>query len=920
MKRFIYLLVFIMAAVLVACRSEAERPAATIASATVRATATQPRATQVVPTGVAATLGAATATPERPHEWAFATHAGILSTAAVAEDTVYFGSLDYNVYALDVESGSLRWSFETGNQVGASPLVVHDTLCVGSYDGNLYALNAEDGSERWRSAVGLNFSSPTMAGDLIIVGTLTDGIVAVQAADGTTAWTVPTNGPGISSAYVADGTVYIGGGSELLALDATSGAEQWRFNTGGAVQSSPDVAGELVFIGSGDNNLYAIERENGTERWRFPTGGEVISSPCIWEDTLYVGSTDGSVYALDAERGYLRWQFETGQPIISSPAIADGTVYIGSSNGNLYALDATDGTEQWRYDAHEPIWSSPTIADGRIYVGGYGQTVFALHQERPQLAALPVATPLPPQPTPMPAPAEPLAAADGELPWWNDRIFYEVFVRSFNDSDGDGIGDLQGLIDKLDYLNDGDPATTDDLGITGIWLMPIAQSPTYHGYDVSDYKTIESDYGTNADFQRFLEAAHERGIAVIVDLVMNHTSTEHPWFQDSIHPGSPRESWYIWEEMPTFWTNPWGGLAWHQIGLRYFFGMFWEGMPDLNYENGEVTAAMYDVIRFWLEDMEVDGFRLDAVRHLIEDGDVQANTPATHAWLANFHRYVHNLNPNALTVGEVWDHTEAVVPYVGDELNIAFEFDLGSGIISSLLLKHNAPLTNAWKEVLAAYPEGQYAPFLTNHDQDRVLSRLRGDVEAAKVAASLYLTVPGVPFVYYGEEVGMLGAGAHENIRTPMQWDSSETAGFTSSTPWEPLSRNREDADVATQTADPTSLLNHYRVLIQLRNTYPALRTGTMTLVESSSPQVIAYLRQEGDEAVLVLVNLATEPVNDYVLSLGEGPLAAVTATTLLMGDGEAAVPEVDAEGGFAAYTPLPTLPPRSTTILQLLR
>ena len=204
-----------------------------------------------------------------------------------------------------------------------------------------------------------------------------------------------------------------------------------------------------------------------------------------------------------------------------------------------------------------------------------------------------------------------------------------MFVRSFADSDGDGIGDLRGLTDRLDYLNDGDPATTGDLGVTGIWLMPIAESPSYHGYDVVDYEQIEADYGTAEDFKALMAAAEERGIAVIVDLVLNHTSIDHPWFKDSRTPGSEHDEWYVWSDPAPAVAGPGGRPVWHQDGDRAYYGYFWEGMPDLNVANPAVTAALDEVARFWLEEMGVDGFRLDAARHLIEDGAQLDNTPAT---------------------------------------------------------------------------------------------------------------------------------------------------------------------------------------------------------------------------------------------------------------------------------------------------
>jgi len=242
--------------------------------------------------------------------------------------------------------------------------------------------------------------------------------------------------------------------------------------------------------------------------------------------------------------------------------------------------------------------------------------------------------------------------------WWNDSVFYEIFVHSFYDSDGDGIGDLNGLVEKLDYLNDGDPATTDDLGITGLWLMPIAQSPSYHGYDVADYCAVDDEYGTNEDFRRLVDEVHRRGIRVIIDLVLNHTSSKHPWFQSARDDvNSPYRDFYIWSEQDPGYKGPWGAQAWHRSATGYYYGVFWEGMPDLNYDNPAVTAEMEEVIRFWLEDMGADGFRLDAVKHLIEEDRSQENTPATHEWLRGFYVFYKETNPDAMTVGEVWSST-----------------------------------------------------------------------------------------------------------------------------------------------------------------------------------------------------------------------------------------------------------------------
>lgn len=534
------------------------------------------------------------------------------------------------------------------------------------------------------------------------------------------------------------------------------------------------------------------------------------------------------------------------------------------------------------------------------------------------LSEFPELTNLPPQPTPLPAVSQPVKRGSADLPWWNDHVFYEVFVRSFKDSDGDGIGDIPGLISMLDYLNDGDPTTTSDLGVTGIWLMPVAQSPSYHGYDVVDYKQIEADYGTNEDFKLLMEAAHQRGIVVIVDLVMNHTSNEHPWFVASSEPDSPYRTWYIWDDTPIPYASPWGSNVWHARNESYYYGLFWEGMPDLNYRNGDVTLAMRDIIKFWLEDMAVDGFRLDAVRHLIEVGGVQENTPETHAWLEDFYRYVHSVAPDALTVGEVWDESAEVVQYIGDEVDIAFEFDLAGAILDSVRSGENGRLSAVQSNLLEVYASGQYATFLTNHDQNRVINVLQKNLPGAKVAATLLLTSAGVPFIYYGEEIGMRGVKPDEDIRKPMQWESTAPGGgFTTGTPWRVLNNDLATVNVAAESSDPDSLLSHYRSLIHLRNAHPALRTGETLLVESSSAQVFAFVRVQGTEAVLVVVNLGETPVSDYALSLAAGGLSAVQPV-LLFGAGDLAAPQINASGGFDGYQPLPELPAYTSLVIQL--
>ncbi len=514
----------------------------------------------------------------------------------------------------------------------------------------------------------------------------------------------------------------------------------------------------------------------------------------------------------------------------------------------------------------------------------------------------------------------------GGIPWWNERVFYEVFVRSFADSDGDGIGDLRGLIDRLDHLNDGDPSTDADLGVTGLWLMPVTQSPSYHGYDATDYFTVEEDYGTNADFKALMEAAHARGINVIVDLMLNHTSRDHPWFTESASgPDSPKRDWYVWSDTDPVQTTEWGSPAWHRWGEEYYLGLFWSGMPDLNLRTPAVTEQLYDVARFWLGDLGADGLRLDAVRHLVEDGAVFEGTPETHAWLAAWDDHLDSVDPQALTVGEVWDETSEVVPYVADdEVDIAFEFTVAEGILSSVATATPRPFDEALTTALAAYPAGQFAPFLTNHDQNRVMSRLGDDLEGARLAATALLTLPGVPFVYYGEEIGMTGAKPDELIRTPMQWSSGAGAGFTTGTPWQAPNPDPGSVNVAAQTDDPASLLSHYRRLIRARADHPALRTGDLREVEVSCPDVYGYLRtQPGDQggpadSVLVLLNFATVAQRGCAVDLAASAVpAGVHAVTDLATDAEAA-PLTVADGSIAGYVPVDSLAPRQGLVLAV--
>ncbi|HEV7784828.1 MAG TPA: alpha-amylase family glycosyl hydrolase, partial [Thermoanaerobaculia bacterium] len=452
-------------------------------------------------------------------------------------------------------------------------------------------------------------------------------------------------------------------------------------------------------------------------------------------------------------------------------------------------------------------------------------------------------------------------------------VFYEIFVRSFADSDGDGIGDFKGLTGRLDSLK--------DLGVDALWLMPIFVSPSYHGYDTIDYEKIEPGYGTAEDFDRFLAAAHQRGIKVILDLVVNHSSNQHPWFIDSASsPRSAHRNWYVWRGDDPGWTQPWGsGPTWHRNDKdgQFFYGIFWAGMPDLNYSEPAVREEMKKIATHWLA-KGVDGFRLDATRHLFANGpgEQQNNQPETHAYLKELAAAVRKAKPQAVMVGENWVETEDLIaPYFGstaqvaggDELPMNFDFPLAKEIVGGVNAGEAAGIGARLEEVNETYPRGVIdTPFLTNHDQTRLATQLGNDPAKLRLAAAILLTLPGAPFLYYGEELGLQnGAGAADQFkRTPMPWDATPGAGFTTAAkPWFDLAPGWHTTNVASETGDPASLLSHYRRLIHLRHASPALMKGTLTVLSptKSSTHVLAFLRETGGERMLVLHNIGTTDI-----------------------------------------------------------
>ncbi len=468
-------------------------------------------------------------------------------------------------------------------------------------------------------------------------------------------------------------------------------------------------------------------------------------------------------------------------------------------------------------------------------------------------------------------------------------VYYEIFVRSFQDSDGDGVGDLAGVTERLPYLA--------ELGIDGIWLMPIHPSPSYHGYDVTDYTAVNRDYGTLDDLRTLAAEAEALGIDVLLDLVVNHTSVRHPWFVAAAAGDAERRDWYLWSDTRLDWRGPSGGPTWHAspAGDGYYLGLFWSGMPDLNHTNPEVTEEMLRVAAFWIE-QGVDGFRVDAIKHIVEADGATENTPETYAWVRDFDAAVRELG--GFLVGETWTPTPSIVRYhETSDLDLSFNYPLFSAILASIQGRNAIDVAQALRQDARLYPaDARRATFVSNHDQVRpatTLSLLRRDVPRLKLAASAYLTAPGVPFVYYGEEIGMPnGAGDGDPAkRTPMLWTAAPGHGFSAAVPWTGVSSDDPSIPVAAQAGDPDSLLEHYRRLIALRETHPALDTGSLEVLDAGTSALLVTIREARDgsgERLLVALNFGTR-----AQELDLAALVGVGGTDLLTGEALAGVVEI---------------------------
>lgn len=492
--------------------------------------------------------------------------------------------------------------------------------------------------------------------------------------------------------------------------------------------------------------------------------------------------------------------------------------------------------------------------------------------------------------------------------WYKDAVFYEVFVRAFADANSDGIGDLKGLTSRLDYLQ--------DLGIDCIWLLPVCSSPLRDdGYDVSDFYGIHPDYGTVDDFRTLVEESHKRGLRVIADLIPNHSSDQHPWFQASRDPAHPEHDryrdWYVWsptdrryqEARIIFLDYEASNWTWDPLRGAYYWHRFFHHQPDLNYDNPEVQREILEVIHFWLE-TGVDGFRVDAVPYLYErEGTNCENLPETHAYLKRLRAYVDEVAPGSLLLSEANQWPEDVRPYLGDgdEFHMNFHFPLMPRIFMALARSDREPIL----EILARTPpipeSCQWAMFLRNHDEltlemvteeerqfmwafyapeprmrlnlgirRRLAPLLDNDQARIELANSLLFTLPGSPVIYYGDEIGMgddIWLEDRDGVRTPMQWSDEPNAGFSTASPADLYTPVIDDyvygyrrVNVAAQRADRGSLLNQMREMIRIRKAHPALGRGQIQFLQPDNQAVLAFLRAFGEETLLVANNLSADP------------------------------------------------------------
>ena len=499
------------------------------------------------------------------------------------------------------------------------------------------------------------------------------------------------------------------------------------------------------------------------------------------------------------------------------------------------------------------------------------------------------------------------ASTQAANPWWQDAVFYQIWPRSFYDTNGDGHGDFNGMTAKLPYLQ--------DLGVTALWLTPMFEAPSYHGYDFTEFYQVESDYGTMAEFEAFIQAADAKGMKVILDLVINHISSEHDWFKRSAAGEAPYKDYFIWRDtMPeagSGWGHAWANndkpeAVWHYNAQRnaYYYAAFGASQPDVNLRHPDVVAEMEKMAKFWL-DKGVAGFRLDAVRFAMEGGPLeQADTDETIAYWQSFNQYVKSVNPEAYLVGEAWVDIPIAARYYGNGsgLDQGFDFEVGYNILGLLkpdasgeaqfgTMNSNAAKVadtgilqrNVKQRADSVAPLSFFAPFLTNHDQERIAYQLQQHDAKAKLAAAMLFSSPGTPYIYYGEEIGLTQGGTGHDVykRAPMLWDNSAQAGFSQSATswveqlelfganfpnWYPdfLSNqlSATDRSVSAQQAQPDSVWQLYKLLIALKKQRPELSTNGSYAVNQLENGVVQISRELNGSKTLFVLNLTDQPAD----------------------------------------------------------
>jgi maltose alpha-D-glucosyltransferase/alpha-amylase len=493
-------------------------------------------------------------------------------------------------------------------------------------------------------------------------------------------------------------------------------------------------------------------------------------------------------------------------------------------------------------------------------------------------------------------------AASPESLWYKDAIIYQLHVRTFCDSNGDGIGDFPGLMQKLDYLQ--------ELGVNVIWLLPFFPSPLRDdGYDISDYTAVHPSYGLLEDFKAFLAAAHDRGMRIIIELVLNHTSDQHSWFQESRSSReNPKRDWYVWSETDDryqgvriiFVDTEMSNWAWDPLSKSYYWHRFFNHQPDLNYDNPAVFEAMWNVMKFWLE-MGVDGFRLDAVPYLVErEGTSCENLPETHAIIRELRKRVDQEYPGNMLLAEANQWPSDVCLYFGeaDEFHMAFHFPLMPRMFMSVQLEDRKPIVEILEQTPQIPDSCQWCLFLRNHDEltlemvtdierdymydeyakdkgmrlnlgirRRLSPMMDNDRWRIQLLNGLLMSMPGTPIIYYGDEIGMgdnVYLGDRNGVRTPMQWNGGWNAGFSGADPerlYSPLISNPvygyQAINVESQRRSQHSLLSWMKRIIHVRKSSRVLSRGSIEFLKPSNHRVLAYVRQLGEEKILVVNNLS---------------------------------------------------------------